>query len=417
MLLNQTPFSSSVRLLRGAALAVLTAATLSCEVTSAPEGDRDIAIGGLFSLTGNWATLGVTSKAALELAVADVNAAYAGSGLHFTADVADTKLDPQIALTQATELRARGVQIIIGPQSSAELAVLKPYVDANPVLIVSQSSTAGTLAVAGDNIFRLTPADTLEGVAAAALMYNDGVRSVVPIWRGDAGNRGLHTSTQLEFGLLGGTTSTGIEYAATATNFTAPVSTVSTQVRAAIAQVGANRVGVYLAAFDEVVDVFVAASADPVLSTVRWYGTDGVALSGPILASAAAVAFATKVGYPNPIFGLSDARKDVWGPIAARIQAQAKVEPDAFALGVYDAVWLAAAAYAASPRPATIDQLRARFVAATGSHNGTTGWTVLNAAGDRKFADFDFWSIVKDASGTRWVRTAQYDTQLKVLTR
>ena len=173
----------------------------------------------------------------------------------------------------------------------------------------------------------------------------------------------------------------------------------------------------YLAAFDEVVDVFAAAAADPVLGTVRWYGTDGVALSGAILASPAAVAFATKVGYPNPIFGLSDATRDIWSPIAARIKAQANIEPDAFALGVYDAVWLAAQAYASAPRPATTDQLRARFVASSGTYVGTTGWTVLNAAGDRKFADFDFWSIVKDASGTRWVRTAQYDTQAKTLRR
>ena len=62
------------------------------------------------------------------------------------------------------------MQVIIGPQSSAELAALKSYVDQNPVLVVSQSSTAGTLAVKNDRILRFTPADSLEGVAVSALM-------------------------------------------------------------------------------------------------------------------------------------------------------------------------------------------------------------------------------------------------------
>ena len=35
--------------------------------------NREVIIGGLFSLTGNWSTLGATSTAAMELATSDVN--------------------------------------------------------------------------------------------------------------------------------------------------------------------------------------------------------------------------------------------------------------------------------------------------------------------------------------------------------
>src|SRR5512140_3863583 len=126
-----------------------------------PATGKDILIGGLFSLTGNWSTLGVTSKAAMEVGIEDVNQylAAGNTGIHFTSSIVDTKLDAATALTAVKTMKAAGVDIVIGPQSSAEVAALKSYVDANNVLLISQSSTAGTLAIAGDNIFRLTPSD------------------------------------------------------------------------------------------------------------------------------------------------------------------------------------------------------------------------------------------------------------------
>src|SRR5215212_4321831 len=233
--------------------------TAACSDTTGAENDREVVLGGVFSLTGNWASLGVTSKAAMELAVADVNAYAAGRGVTFRADVRDSKLDPATALAAVQSLRASGVQVVIGPQSSAELATLKPYVDANPVIMVSQSSTAGTLAIANDRIFRFTPADSLEGVAASALMWGDGVRAVVPLWRGDAGNQGLHTATAARMSAQGASVSAGVEYSPTATSYTATVAALATQVQQALATRPTSQVAVYYAGFDETADVFALA--------------------------------------------------------------------------------------------------------------------------------------------------------------
>jgi branched-chain amino acid transport system substrate-binding protein len=105
-----------------------TVAAISCsDEPTAPSASQDIVIGGLFSLTGNWASLGVASKAAMEIGIEDVNQYLAdgGSGLHFTASIKDTKLDAATALAQVTELKTSGVEVVIGPQSSAEVAALK----------------------------------------------------------------------------------------------------------------------------------------------------------------------------------------------------------------------------------------------------------------------------------------------------
>src|SRR5512146_2891395 len=140
---------------RKAAITLVTMVALSASMgssssrTAAVPADREVFIGGLFSLTGNWSRLGLAGRAAMELAVDDVNKYLTGNAAHvrFVAQIEDTKLDPELALERARMLRARGAQLLIGAQSSAEVERLKPFVDANAMLLVSPSRTAGSLAI------------------------------------------------------------------------------------------------------------------------------------------------------------------------------------------------------------------------------------------------------------------------------
>lgn len=391
-------------------LVVIASFVTGCACAPTAPREREVQLGGLFSLTGNWSTLGQTSKTAMELAVADVNRYLAGNAAHvrFVAAIEDTRLDPVQALEKAKAFTARGVQLLIGPQSSAEVAYLKPFVDANGVLLVSPSSTAGTLAIAADNIFRFTPADTVEGAAVSALMWEDGIRVVVPVWRDDAGNAGLEVATRARISSLGGTVLEGVRYGATTHDFSTVVATLQAQVKQAIAQEGAARVAVYLAGFDEAASLFASADDDPLLGSVRWYGSDGVAQSEALLANAQAAAFAMHTGYPNPIFGRDEGARDIWEPLVQRIRERTNLEPDAFALAVYDAVWVVARGYIASGAPQEIEKLKQAIATAAASGYGATGWMVLNEAGDRRYGDFDFWAIRMVDGGPRWVRVAQY---------
>src|SRR4029078_13716827 len=203
----------------------LVAGAVSCDDYTGPSESKYITIGGIFSLTGNWATLGVTSKAAMEIGIEDVNAYVAGSGYHFTASIQDTKLQPNTALSMVTSLKGTGVEVVIGPQSSAEVGVIKPYRDANTMIAISQSSTAGSLAIANDNVFRLTPSDTLEAVALVGLMKADGMTTSTPFLRNDGGNVGLRVATRALFPGPG-IVKPGVEYGATQTDFAAPLATL-----------------------------------------------------------------------------------------------------------------------------------------------------------------------------------------------
>ena len=137
-------------------------------------------IGVLASLTGSGSSLGKNTVAALEIAAGQIETATKGRN-RFRVLVRDTQLIPSKALDAIKDLDSRGVNIVFGPQSSSEVAAIKPYADAHNILVISQGSTASSLAIPGDNIFRLCPNDTREAEALVALLQHDGITAIVPL--------------------------------------------------------------------------------------------------------------------------------------------------------------------------------------------------------------------------------------------
>ena len=276
---------------------------------------RVFKVGVLATLTGSGSSLGIDTVAALQIAeeqlVADAISQHGGYRFKFF--VRDTQHDPSKALQAIQDLDKRGVQIIIGPQTSSEVRMIKPYADAHNIIVISQGSTASSLSIVGDNIFHLCPDDTREAEAIVALMLHDGISNIVPLWRNDAGNNGLHDSVQTQFQMHGGTVASGFRYEPTTTDFSAAITSIASQVGA-----GGSTIAVYLAAFDEVVDIFHVAQSNSTLLNTAWYGSDGVALSAALTGDTAAAAFAARpsVGYPNPTFGLPDSLQSEWQPIS-----------------------------------------------------------------------------------------------------
>jgi branched-chain amino acid transport system substrate-binding protein len=372
---------------------------------------RVFKIGVLASLTGSGSSLGKDTVAALQIATDQLDAqAKANHGAYrFHLFVRDTQQDPVKALAAIEDLDKHGVQIIIGPQTSAEVAMIKPFADAHNILVISQGSTASSLAIAGDNIFRFCPNDKREADAIVALMQHDGIRSIVPLWRNDAGNNGLHDSVKAAFENIGGTVTAGFQYQTTTADFSAATASVASQIQSLVAA-GAdpNSVAIYFAAFDEAVGVFHSASANTTLSSTRWYGSDGVALSAVLIGDANAADFAAGVYYPNPTFGLDDALQNLWQPVANAIEARTGITPDAFALSAYDALFVVERALRVTGNLKDFASFKSAFVDAANSYSGITGSTALDAAGDRLSADFDFWAV-RQVSGTfNWVRIGAY---------
>ncbi|MFL5827351.1 MAG: ABC transporter substrate-binding protein [Thermoleophilaceae bacterium] len=390
-----------------ALVAILVALAAAPPATAAEAGARSdaITVGALLDLRSGWTSLGRASEVTLRLAAADANHRFAASRVptRVRLKVVDVRGDPARARRELRRLAAQGVRLVIGPQASSEVRAVRTAADSLGVVTISQGSTAHSLAIARDNVFRFVPDDVREGEAVVALLAKDRIDAIVPVWRNDAGNAGLAISVRRQFEKAGGSVTRGIRYGTGVSDFTPVVGELHTQVSA----LGAARAAVYLAAFDEAAQLFDAASRDPLLASLPWYGSDGVALTPRLLQDPVAARFAAGVGYPNPTLGLDAAAIRRSRRLVARVRAKLGSNPDAFALTAYDALRIAAA----SIRAAGVDDVRGlkrALVQTAHGYTGVSGRLLLNAAGDRAFGSYDFWSVCLPGGRPVWTRTSSY---------
>ena len=408
-----SPILSSRRLLvlvsgLAAAFCVLSVASTGAAQRQAVSvgSTTRITIGAVLDLSAGWTSLGRSSKVALELAISDANAELRRRGLpdRVVLRIEDAAGDPAKAARAVRGLAAAGARIIVGPQGSSEVAAARPVADRLHVLLVSQGSTAHALAQR-DWVFRFVPDDVDETRAASALIAHDGVSGIVPIWRDDAGNAGLASSIRTAVGARGGTVAEGLSYASDDPDFSAAVASLSAQVAGLAATNGSDRTAVYLAGFDEVVGLLTLAATDPVLASVRWYGSDGVALTPALIADQAASAFAAAAGYPNPTLGLDQAAERRSARLRKWIERRLGRETDAFTLAAYDALRVGVDAIVTAGPASSSAGLRRSFVARADGYTGMSGLIELNAAGDRAFGSWDFYSVCPAGTGYEWLRT------------
>jgi len=360
-----------------------------------------ITIGALLSLSGDLRTFGENEKAALELAQKDINnwLAKVRPGVKVQLAIEDTATKPQQALEKVQALAARGIKFIAGPLSSGEVRNIKTYADENNILIVSQSSTATDLSVPKDNVFRFITDDAAQGPALARLMYATGIRYYIPIWRGDTYGDGLKSSTEQAFKRLGGNVDAGVRYNPEVKEFTTEVAALADKVRAAISTYGKERTAVHLIAFEEAVTFFNEAAKQPVLKEVRWYGSDGTALSGGVADDPVSAKFSRDTKFLNTIF--APTRSDIFNRVRDTVKNQVGREPDSYSYTMYDILWvltqsiLMANAY----DPALVKEL---LPTVAGAYFGASGWTVLNENGDRKTGDYDIWVLESAGDKSEW---------------
>jgi branched-chain amino acid transport system substrate-binding protein len=389
-------------------LCFATSGSLALDNTTlSSDTQSEVVIGALLALTGDGSSLGEASKVALELAVNDTNAYLAsiGSEMRVQLIIEDTKTEPAVALEKLQNLSREGVKIVIGPAASAEIKTVKSYADENDILLISHASTAPSLAIPGDNVFRFCTDDTYQAAAIANRMRKDGVSVIVPMWRGDVWGDDLTKATNERFKALGGTVVDGKRYNVSTVNFSTAIDSLNSTVAAAIAQYGDVVVAVHLIAFDEVVPIFIEAQNQSNLSDVRWYGCDATALNKELVQNDQAARFAVRTGCESPLFGCELA--DETRPVRKAIKEKLGRTPEAYAIAAYDALWVITFAYQVTGETDDIEVLKEAVVNATGYYYGSEDWSALNNEGDLESGIYDFWAVVEAESAFMWKRVAK----------
>jgi branched-chain amino acid transport system substrate-binding protein len=408
-------------------------ATESTKYFGPAEGENTILIGALLSLTGTFSSLGESTEASLRLAVDDVNnhLAKSGSSSRVGLIIEDTKTDPNIAREKLKDLASKGIRIVIGPSTGASVAAVKEYADENGILIVSSSSTAASLAIPNDNVFRFVPDDTHQAEALAKQMWDEGTRVVIPIWRTDVFGNNHQSSLKEKFEILGGKVLDGIGYDPPVGDFAASLhrinfivweqelSSLTSKVNDAVSQYGVDKVGVYIVAYDEIVPIMIQANRHQELQSVRWYGSDGSAQLEGLIKNVEAAEFAVKTNFLNPIYRVE--ASDSFKELEERIVEEIGRVPRSYAEVAYDEFWVAALTlnnYTGTEQD-DITSLREAFINTANLYTGVTGRTELNDAGDRKYAPYDFWAVQPahnkgtNTGSFEWTNVAAYPNSME----
>ncbi len=377
-----------------------------------------ITIGALLPLTGDLQSYGERAKAAVEVAVDEMNNYLEQQNAWFRLQlvVEDTQTKPDVAVQKFNALVAQNIKFIVGPMTSAEVKKLKDLADQNNVLIISPSSTAIELAIPGDNVFRFCPADDVQSQAIGALANDLGLKAVVIINRADTWGNGLKDATVEVLQGEGIEVANVYSYNPESPGFTGIASSANNDVKDLLDNRGykPSEVAVIAIGFNEVVQLFKEAQKYEYLSKVPWIGSDGTAMLSEFTEDPVAARFGTSVLFINPIF--SPAASDVQDRVKQAVQAKIGQEPDAYALAAHDAVVaITLALLQAGPTDdpdAMVNSVKQLLPEITTSDEfaqfAATGKFPLNDAGDRGTADYDWFMILEVNGKAQWVKAGVY---------
>lgn len=235
-------------------------------------------IGSVLPLTGSLSSFGLSFLNSEKLAVAQMNAnlTAAGSNVQFKLVSADDGQTPQGALSALqSEFQSSGIQVEIGPLTSAEVQGVVQYANQNHIVILPGAATATALIGASPYLFRPgQPGDQFEGTVIAQSVIQTGGKNVVYLYRNDISEYGTFNISS-KIMLQSGLKVQGIALPPGQNDYSAQVAAASTAVGQYLSS-GGTTVVVLGDHGTESQNVFTHAATDSNLNKVRWYGIEAL---------------------------------------------------------------------------------------------------------------------------------------------
>ncbi len=380
----------------GAGYALFSGGQLSAGPVESPQPalaeEKVYKIGFTIPLSGELSSVGKLWEKAIYMAVDDLNEEIKAYGLNvrFELVVLDDKTKEEDALKNIQSLNQLGIKVVIGPAASSQVKAVMNYADSNKMVIISPSSTAPTLAIPGDFVFRNTGSDALQAKALASLVSHEGFKNVVVFHRDDEYGRAFADFFKKEFSAIGGKAES-MPYATGLSDYASEVAGLSSKVQ----ELGAD--AVVLISFDtDGANILSHAKDDPVLSNTRWFSSEGIHGASELLQPEMAK-FLIKIKFlgTRPVFRENPLYKE----FAERFKSETGDYPPVFTDKVYDAVFLAgwsilrAGEYDGEAIKKALPLVAERYY-------GVSGWCILDENGDRLMQDYAIWGIAQ--SGTAY---------------
>jgi branched-chain amino acid transport system substrate-binding protein len=329
--------------------------------------------------------------------------------------IEDAQTSRDIHLEKVQEFHAMGTDLIIGGFWSSQAYYSLDYVNDNDMLLISPSSTAQTLAIPDDNLFRLCPDDTIQGSLLARMISSRGIENVVVLQRDDTWGNGLFNVFMAEYGgnILGRFVYPGDKW----DNFHSYLADAN----AAASSV--ENVGVLLISLGEVTQIIIEASdgmypniygqLGPEPRDPPWFGTEASGRSQDILdwAPDQAVHLTILSALPAP------PNTAKFNDLNERYQRHAHQEAWFYTATQVDCAWILTQAVLETQLSTSGTDIAKVLPDIASRHYGYSGWCLLNDAGDRESSNFDIWGFYRQADGTpAFKRYGLYDASTDELT-
>jgi branched-chain amino acid transport system substrate-binding protein len=389
--------------------------------------DKEFVVGAIIPITGSYSSIGKPVKVALEKAEHDVNKYFEkmNSSSRFNLAIANSKSSPKESLEAVKQLHSLGAKIIVGPATSTAVLAAKEYADTNDIILISYSSTSPLLSIAGDNLLRLVPDDINQGKAIAERMIDDGIKVVVPMWRGDIYGNELYKSTKYHFEKLGGKMEEGINYKPHTGKFATSLHRINfimwnedlgrlnAIVFDAIKKYDSKSVGVFIISYDEITPILIQSPMYSALDDIRWYGSDSIAQNHHITKNIDSSLFAIKTNFSNPLYSIDTESPKIHELIEMLEKELHNAESITYPAIAYDAFWISSLSLDTNStnNSYSVDHNNINkksfqdivFETVESFDDGISGKIQLNDAGDRIGENYDFWSISKDVQKSHYV--------------
>ena len=381
----------------------MDAGTVESSIDETTDLSGEITIGLILPLTGDLATHGEENWEGSKFGVVEFNKHLEeiGAPWHLKMISEDSATSPVIALEKLSALNAKGVSIVVGPETSSNIRNIKGYSDSNNMLLISCCSSAPALAIPNDSVFRLVPDDSNQGTALGKLIQHEEIEVLIPVWRGDTWGDGLKEAAANSFTARGGQTDEGIRYNPESPEFSASTSLLAEKVQQYVDEYGADKVGVLFLGFAEVLQFTQSASEHEILDKVRWFGPGANTKEHKLINDPIGLEFSTNVQFTTVQVAAS--KNPIYERVQEHLTETLGKTPNTFVHSSYDVVWIIGLAMLET-QSSDVNVIKDAIPGIAENYSGAIGSTKLNAAGDLAQANYEVWGI----RNAEWVLLGQY---------
>lgn len=305
----------------------------------------------------------------------DINAYCEDQGsqyrFQFIVKYSDAQTSKAASVTR--EFKESGVSLVIGHAWSSMCEASLQYVNENDVLLLSPSSSSSALSLSGDNLYRLTPPDTVQAWMCSEMLASLGYEAVVVLQRGDSWADAIYNALETECADKGVEIIDRIRYGSEEYDFSTYLERVNRSLLMGVETYGRGGVAVQLIGFSEAFVVLQQAQEYPALMETVWLGTEGTSDTLKVVNYA---------GEPASTVGLIGAVVAPPSWVVEGVEA-----PSFFDAALYDCCWVYALSVleADGVSAADVGDVLPRVASA---YRGVTGLCVLDENGDREIVDF-----------------------------